>query len=109
MPVYLYKTVPDDGSQCEYFEMEHSMKEDSMTVHPETGTKIVKVMVPPNIGIKHTAGAVEKKLDNKNVEKAGFTKYVRDKLTGDYHKVAGKNKNLPSKLNTTAYKKRLGL
>ncbi len=85
------------------------MSEDSLKIHPETGIKVVKVMVPPNIGIKHTTGSVEKKLENKNVEKAGFTKYVKDKLTGDYHKVAGKNKNLPGKLNTAAYKKRLGM
>jgi len=100
MPVYLYRVVHADGSKGEAFEIEQSMNEASLTHHPETGEAVVKVMQPPNLGIKHTTGKTERLLDNKNVEKAGFTKYVKDKVTGDYHKVAGNNQQLPGKLNT---------
>lgn len=108
MPVYTYRIVNEDGSKGDYFEIDQSMSEPTLETHPETGEKVVKVMRAPNLGIKHTAGGTEKKLDNKNVEKAGFTKYEKDKLTGKYHKTAGTNKNLPSTLNTNTIRNNLG-
>lgn len=108
MPVYTYRIVNDDGSKGDYFEVEQSMSETPLTEHPVTGQSVVKVMRPPNLGIKHTSGSTEKKLDNKNVEAAGFTKYEKDKLTGKYHKTAGTNKNLPNTLNTGTIRKNLG-
>lgn len=108
MPVYTYRIIRKDGSRGDYFEVNHSMSEPTLETHPITGEKVVKVMRPPNLGVKHTEGATEKKLDNKNVEKAGFTKYEKDKLTGRYNKVAGKNKHLPSTLNTDTIRKNLG-
>ena len=108
MPVYTYRIIHEDGSKGDYFEVEHSMSEPTLDKHPITGQKIVKVMRPPNLGVKHTQGATDKKLENKNVEKAGFTKYEKDKLTGRYHKTAGSNKNLPSTLNTDTIRKNLG-
>lgn len=108
MPVYTYRIIHEDGSKGEYFEVNQSMSEEQLAIHPETGEKVVKVMHAPNLGLKHTEGGTEKKLDNKNVEKAGFTKYEKDKLTGKYHKTAGTNMNLPSTLNTDAIRKNLG-
>jgi hypothetical protein len=108
MPVYTYRIINEDGSKGDYFEVEHPMSEPVLEKHPITGEPIVKVMNMPNLGIKHTEGAIEKKLDNKNVEKAGFTKYEKDKLTGQYNKVAGNNKNLPSTLNTQTIRENLG-
>ena len=108
MPVYTYRVVHEDGTKGEYFEVEHSMTEPALTEHPITGERAIKVMKAPNLGIKHTEGATEKKLDNKNVEKAGFTKYEKDKLTGKYYKTAGNNKNLPSTLNTDVIRKNMG-
>lgn len=108
MPVYTYRIVNEDGSKGDVFEVRHSMSEPALKEHPITGVPVVKVMRPPNLGIKHTTGSTEKKLDNKNVEKAGFTKYEKDKLTGKYHKTAGSNKALPETLNTDAIRKNLG-
>ena len=108
MPVYTYRIVHEDGSKGDYFEVRHSMSEPTLEKHPITGEKVVKVMRPPNLGTKHTQGNTEKKLDNKNVERAGFTKYEKDKLTGKYHKVAGKDGKLPSTLNTDTIRKNLG-
>lgn len=87
MPVYIYEEI-DSGAQ---FEVIQSMREAPLTTHPETGRPVRRVILPPNLGLKHTAGKEKTLLDNRNVEKAGFTKYERDKLTGTYHRVAGKN------------------
>ncbi|QXD25330.1 FmdB family transcriptional regulator [Opitutia bacterium ISCC 51] len=108
MPVYSYRVVNQDGSRGEHFEVEHSMSEPTLEQHPITGEPIVKIMQPPNLGVKHTVGSIEKKLDNKNVEKAGFTKYEKDKLTGNYFKSAGTNKALPETLNTGAIRSQVG-
>ena len=108
MPVYTYRVVNEDGSKGERFEVEHSMCEPTLEKHPVTGESIVKIMQAPNLGVKHTTGATEKKLDNKNVEKAGFTKYEKDKLTGRYYKTAGTNKALPETLNTDTIRNNVG-
>lgn len=86
MPVYVYEIL-ETG---ERFEVTQSMGDAPLDAHPETGAPVRRVILPPNLGIKHTPGTTKKMLDNQNVEKAGFTKYERDKVTGTYHRVAGK-------------------
>lgn len=97
MPVYVYETILPDNSGGERFEMTQSMSEPALTTHPLTGEPVRRVIQAPNIASKYTPGQTRSRLDNKNVEKAGFTKYERDKVTGRYHKVAGKQG--PSTLN----------
>lgn len=90
MPIYVYELINDDGSAGERFEIHQSMKEDALKKHPETGQPVRRVFLPPNLASKYTPGQTASKLDNRSVEKAGFTKYEKDKLTGKYHRVAGK-------------------
>ncbi|MDP0501317.1 MAG: FmdB family transcriptional regulator [Verrucomicrobiota bacterium JB022] len=90
MPIYVYEVVLPDGSGGDRFELQQSMKEAALTEHPLTGEPVRRVILSPNLSTKHTPGKEKSRLDNKNVEKAGFTKYERDKLTGTYHRVAGK-------------------
>lgn len=90
MPIYVYETVNPDGSGGDRFELQQSMKDTALDRHPETGEPIRRVMLPPNLSTRYTPGETRNRLDNKNVEKAGFTKYEKDKLTGKYHRVAGK-------------------
>lgn len=89
--MYVYEVVRPDGTGGDRFEMLQSMKEAALLTHPLTGEPVRRVILPPNLGMKHTSGQEKRRLENKNVEKAGFTKYERDKLTGTYHRVAGKN------------------
>ncbi len=98
MPIYVYQVITNDGTEGETFEIEQSMKDSALTRHPKTGQAIRRKYLPPNLGIKHTSGALKTKLDPKHTEKAGFTRYERDKLSGDYYKVSGKDKNAPSLL-----------
>ena len=90
MPIYVYEVIGSSSEDGERFEIHQSMKEDALTHHPDNGKPIRRVMMPPNLATKYTPGQTRSKIENKNVEKAGFTKYERDKLTGRYHRTAGK-------------------
>lgn len=90
MPIYVYQVILEDGIEGPIFEVEQSIKEAALKVHPVTGHKVVKLITKPNIN-KKGEGGVEKKIkDNKYLEKMGFSKYERDKVSGKYNKVAGK-------------------
>lgn len=89
MPVYVYRKIKADGSDGEVFECEQSMHDAPLTIHPETGESVQRVYCSPHLTCKYGAGAQKSKLSNEHVEKCGFTKYERDKLTGTYHRVAG--------------------
>ena len=95
MPIYVYQVISDDEGEGEVFEIEQSMKDKPLLKHPATGQSVRRVYQPPNLGLRHTDGAGKRMLDPKNTEKAGFTRYERDKISGDYHKVSGKNKMAP--------------
>jgi len=45
MPVYVYETIPEsDAVSAERFEIRQSMSEPSLTVHPETGSPVRRVL-----------------------------------------------------------------
>jgi len=89
MPIYVYEVVKPDSTGGERFEIQQSMKDDPLTRHPETGEPVRRVFLPPNLATRYTPGQTKAKLENKRLEKAGFTKYERDKVSGKYHRVAG--------------------
>ncbi len=99
MPIYVYQVIGPDGGEGECFEIEQSMKDEALTKHPRTGEPVRRVYQTPNLATRYTPGATRNKLETKNVERAGFTKYERDKLTGQYHRTAGKDKRAPDVLN----------
>ena len=87
MPIYVYEIL----STGEQFECHQSMQDPALAVHPETGDPVRRVILPPNLGMKYTPGKEKRLLSNESVEKSGFTKYEKDKVTGKYNRVAGKN------------------
>lgn len=91
MPVYVYEVLEPDGSPGDRFEIHQSMKDAALKTHPETGKPVRRVLMAPNLSTRHTPGSEKSRLDNKNLEKSGFTKYEKDKLTGQYHRVAGRD------------------
>lgn len=95
MPIYVYQVITPDGSEGETFEIEQSMHDAALTTHPLTGQPVRRVYLAPNVSTRYTPESTKSKLENRNVEKMGFTKYERDKLTGTYHKVAGKDPRAP--------------
>ena len=90
MPVYVYEVIDEAGKPGTRFEVQQSMKEAPLSHHPATRQPVRRVLLAPNLSTRHTPGQESKRLDTRNVEKAGFTKYEKDKLTGQYHRVAGK-------------------
>jgi hypothetical protein len=89
MPVYVYEILDADNQPIGRFECVQSMREPALEKHPESGERVRRVMLPPHLASKYTPGSTARKLENGNLEKAGFTKYEKDKLTGRYHRVAG--------------------
>ena len=73
--------------------------------HPKTGNPVRKVFHSPNVSSKYTEASTKSKLTDENVEKHGFTRYEKDKLTGRYNKTAGKDKRAPDVVDANQLKK----
>ena len=104
MPVYVYQEILPDGSDGETFECFQSMSEETLKTHPKTGNPIRKVFHAPNVVSKYTEGATKSRLSDQNIEKHGFTRYEKDKVTGRYHKTAGKDKRAPDVVDASQLK-----
>ena len=89
MPVYVYEVTDPPQSAGKRYEITQSMAADALTHHPLTGEAMRRVILPPNIASKWTPGQTKDRTSNDRIEKAGFTKYERDKLTGNYHRIVG--------------------
>jgi len=78
MPIYCYQVVHEDGSEGDIFEWMQPMSAAPLTVHPETGEKVKRLVSRANISGPHSDAAVNSMLkDNKKLEAMGFTKYER--------------------------------
>lgn len=95
MPVYAYQEILPDGSDGNTFECLQSMSDATLKVHPKTGNPVRKILNAPNVSSKYTEKSVQKKLNERNIEKHGFTRYEKDKTTSRYHKTAGKDRQAP--------------
>jgi hypothetical protein len=98
MPVYVYQEIRADGSEGELLEIEQPMSAPPLARHPVTGLPLRRVYLPTAVATQYTPGSTKKKLSDQNVARAGFTKYVRDKQTGAYHKTAGADPRAPDVL-----------
>ncbi len=96
MPIYTYEVLNVEGTAVEFLEVEQPMGAEPLTRHPRTGAVVRKVLTMPHLATRYTPGMTRDRLETKNVEKAGFTKYERDKLTGRYHKTAGLDPQAPA-------------
>ncbi|MBI2422199.1 MAG: FmdB family transcriptional regulator [Candidatus Hydrogenedentes bacterium] len=89
MPVYTYQVIHDDGAEGETFEHVQGMSEAPLTEHPETGEKVVRVFQAPHVASRYNERVVKGQMDDKNLDRLGFTKYVRNGK-GHYERTAGK-------------------
>lgn len=105
MPTYLYQEVLPDGKDGDCFEVVQRMSDPPLKTHPVTANPVRKVFVAPNLPNRYTEAATKSKLTNENVEKHGFTRYEKDKVTGMYHKTAGKDKRAPDVVDANKLKK----
>jgi len=78
MPTYVYRVV--GKGEDETFEVQQSIHDSALTVHPETGEPIERVICTPQIG--------KAALSNSQLGAAGFTKYKK-MSDGTYERQAG--------------------
>lgn len=88
MPVYTYQVIHDDGSEGEIFDHVQGMSEEALTEHPETGEKVVRVFQSPHIAGSGHERIQKQNTSDDNLERLGFTKYVRNGK-GHYEKHVG--------------------
>lgn len=93
MPVYLYEEILPDGSGGATFEIMQGIHEPALTQHPQTGVPIRRKLTAPAWAPKGFGKHNKKEqLSDRNLEKLGFTKYVKGKQ--GYEKVAGDGPDL---------------
>jgi len=44
MPTYIYESIPSDGGEPERFELVQSMRDAPLSVHPETGEPVKRII-----------------------------------------------------------------
>ena len=88
MPTYVYQVIEEDGSEGEVFEVVQKMTDAAIETHPETGQPVRRLIQAPNIAGKWSEAGTKTNLNDKNLDRMGFTKYqkVGD---GKYEKRAG--------------------
>ena len=84
MPLYVYQVIEPDGSEGEVFEVMQKMADPILTVHPESGKPVQKLLAAPNTVTRYAAG----NMSNENLGRLGFTKYEKAG-GGHYEKKAG--------------------
>jgi hypothetical protein len=95
MPSYTYQVIHEDGTEGELFEVVHGMNDPPLTVHPQTGKPVQRVFSPPHVAGWANERQSKQRISDANLEKHGFTKYVRSGK-GNYEKRTGQG---PSSLH----------
>lgn len=90
MPLYVYAVIQEDGSEGETFEVLQDMNEAPLTVHPETGQPVQRLLSAPNTS--RTLDSGRGALSDAQLDRLGFTKYKKSGK-GTYEKTAGKGPN----------------
>jgi predicted nucleic acid-binding Zn ribbon protein len=84
MPLYVYQVIEADGTDGEVFEIMQRMSDLPLTVHPENGKPIRRMIAAPNAVTRFGSG----NLSNDRLGRLGFTKYEKAG-DGRYEKTAG--------------------
>jgi predicted nucleic acid-binding Zn ribbon protein len=96
MPVYTYQLVNADGSDGAVFEIEQHADDPPLAAHPLTGQTARRVYPAPHLAGQYHERKVNAQLkDEKHLANLGFTRYERDKISGEYHKTAGRDTRAP--------------
>jgi len=89
MPIYVYETIPSDGSEPTRFEIMQRIADPALTEHPETGSPVRRVITAPALALKHASGREREVLSDSNLSRHGFSRYERAG-DGTYERTAGK-------------------
>ena len=89
MPTYVYEVVEQGDVGGERFEVIQPMSAEPLTKHRIAGKPVRRVLTGLMIAGKWSDMGAQEKLADKNLDRIGFTKYVRS-CDGHYEKTAGK-------------------
>ncbi len=87
MPLYVYQETLPDGSPGERFEVLQRIDELALVKHPKTGNAVRRVITAAFTPKPFLGHDKKEQLSDRNLEKLGFTKYVKGKR--GYEKTAG--------------------
>ena len=73
MPIYVYQVITPEGDG-EIFEVQQSITDPSLTVHPESGLPVQRVYTAPNLALKHSGPAQRSKLAAGSLARHGFSR-----------------------------------
>ncbi len=88
MPVYTYQIVNPDGTEGECFDVIRKMSDAPLKKHPDTGEKVKRIFKIPHIAGISNAVHDKTRLNDKSLEKNGFTTY-RKNGKGHYERTTG--------------------
>ncbi len=92
MPMYVYEEIQPDGSAGPTFELMQSIHDAPLTQHPQTGVPVRRKVTAPWTPKPFGKHDKKEQLSDRNLEKLGFTKYVKGK--GGYEKTTGSGPDL---------------
>lgn len=92
MPMYVYEEILADGSGGARFEILQRMSDDALTKHPETGNPVRRCLTSASISKPWSQKSQSTQLADRNLDKMGFTKYVKGK--NGYEKTCGDGPDL---------------
>ena len=88
MPIFRYRVL--NGKNPEHFiEVEQSLKEPALDLHPITKEKIERVVKSSSLILKHADRIERQKLNPKNLEKNGFSLYERAGEGNNFQRTVG--------------------
>ena len=95
MPTYVYGVIlsEDDNAVGETFEIEQGIKDPPLTHHPQTGQPVRRVMCAPFVAGIWSPMKMKRNVSDKNLEKKGFTKYIKNR-DGQYERRTGKGPDI---------------
>jgi len=88
MPLYVYAIIEADGSDGDTFEVLQAMSEPTLTVHPETGQPVRRLLSMPNTPRKSSSSPTAPNMSASNLERLGLSQYTKTS-DGSYEKTAG--------------------
>ena len=89
MPLFTYQ-IKKKGGAPEYIEIEQSLSEDPLEVHPLTGEPIMRVPQSPSLTLKHSSTREKTVLSPDHLKKHGFSVLEKDQSTQNYVQTVGK-------------------
>lgn len=89
MPIFVYDIFEDNKPTGEILEVEQSLNDKPLEIHPFTKQKLKRRLNNPNLITEYTSQKEKKLTDPNYVSSKGFTKYERDKNSGNYYKISG--------------------